>query len=320
MHKEITIFNETILPGESKTINMQIGKLHTMTDLLIPIIVERSKKEGPVVLFSAGLHGDEINGTEIVRELIVQKINKPKCGTIICIPVINIFGFVNQTREFPDGRDLNRIFPGSKEGSLASRFAYYILKEIIPHVDYAIDFHAGGAKRFNAPQIRIVPNNPELKNLSDVFGAPFTLYSNNISGSFRSSCDEMGTKMLLFEGGKSIDINLDVIAEATEGTKRFLSHLKMLAKKHPVSQPHKTIYIEKSDWIRAPFSGMFHGLQTISSFVKKGELIATISDPFGKVSHKVKAPHEGFLINVNDAPIVYQGDAIFHISSQLENE
>ena len=320
MHKEITIFNETILPGKSKTINMQIGKLHTMTDLHIPIIVERSKKEGPVVLFTAGLHGDEINGTEIVRELIVKKINKPKRGTIICIPVINIFGFVNQTREFPDGRDLNRIFPGSKTGSLASQFAYYILKEIIPHIDYAIDFHAGGAQRFNAPQIRIVPNNAELKTLSDVFGAPFTLYSNNISGSFRSSCDKMNVKMLLFEGGKSVDINNGVTKEAVEGTKRFLTHFDMLKNKHEISKPHQTIYIETSDWIRANFSGMFHGLKQIGSYVTKGELLATISDPFGKVSHKLKAPHAGYLINVNDAPIVYQGDAVFHISTKLEND
>jgi predicted deacylase len=320
MHKEITIFNETILPGKSKTINMQIGKLHTMTDLHIPIIVERSKKEGPVVLFTAGLHGDEINGTEIVRELIVKKINKPKRGTIICIPVINIFGFVNQTREFPDGRDLNRIFPGSKTGSLASQFAYYILKEIIPHIDYAIDFHAGGAQRFNAPQIRIVPNNTELKTLSDVFGAPFTLYSNNISGSFRSSCDKMNVKMLLFEGGKSVDINNGVTKEAVEGTKRFLTHFDMLKNKHEISKPHQTIYIETSDWIRANFSGMFHGLKQIGSFVTKGELLAKISDPFGKVSHKLKAPHAGYLINVNDAPIVYQGDAVFHISTKLEND
>lgn len=320
MHKEITIFNETILPGKSKTINMQIGKLHTMTDLHIPIIVERSKKEGPVVLFTAGLHGDEINGTEIVRELIVKKINKPKRGTIICIPVINIFGFVNQTREFPDGRDLNRIFPGSKTGSLASQFAYYILKEIIPHIDYAIDFHAGGAQRFNAPQIRIVPNNAELKTLSDVFGAPFTLYSNNISGSFRSSCDKMNVKMLLFEGGKSVDINNGVTKEAVEGTKRFLTHFDMLKNKHEISKPHQTIYIETSDWIRANFSGMFHGLKQIGSYVTKGELLAKISDPFGKVSHKLKAPHDGYLINVNDAPIVYQGDAVFHISTKLEND
>jgi hypothetical protein len=320
MHKEITIFNETILPGKSKTINMQIGKLHTMTDLHIPIIVERSKKEGPVVLLTAGLHGDEINGTEIVRELIVKKINKPKRGTIICIPVINIFGFVNQTREFPDGRDLNRIFPGSKTGSLASQFAYYILKEIIPHIDYAIDFHAGGAQRFNAPQIRIVPNNAELKTLSDVFGAPFTLYSNNISGSFRSSCDKMNVKMLLFEGGKSVDINNGVTKEAVEGTKRFLTHFDMLKNKHEISKPHQTIYIETSDWIRANFSGMFHGLKQIGSYVTKGELLAKISDPFGKVSHKLKAPHAGYLINVNDAPIVYQGDAVFHISTKLEND
>jgi uncharacterized protein len=320
MQKEITIFNETILPGKSKTINMQIGKLHTMTDLHIPIIVERSKKEGPVVLLTAGLHGDEINGTEIVRELIVKKINKPKRGTIICIPVINIFGFVNQTREFPDGRDLNRIFPGSKSGSLASQFAYYILKEIIPNIDYAIDFHAGGAQRFNAPQIRIVPNNEELKTLSDVFGAPFTLYSNNISGSFRSSCDKMNVKMLLFEGGKSVDINNAVTKEAVEGTKRVLMHFGMLKNKHEISKPHQTIYIEKSDWIRANFSGMFHGLKQIGSFVTKGELLATISDPFGKVSHKLKAPHAGYLINVNDSPIVYQGDAVFHISKTLEDE
>ena len=320
MLKEITTFKETILPGESKTINMQIGKLHTMTDLHIPIIVERSKKEGPVVLLTAGLHGDEINGTEIVRELIVKKINKPKRGTIICIPVINIFGFVNQTREFPDGRDLNRIFPGSKTGSLASQFAYYILKEIIPHIDYAIDFHAGGAQRFNAPQIRIVPNNAELKTLSDVFGAPFTLYSNNISGSFRSSCDKMNVKMLLFEGGKSVDINNGVTKEAVEGTKRFLTHFDMLKNKHEISKPHQTIYIETSDWIRANFSGMFHGLKQIGSYVTKGELLAKISDPFGKVSHKLKAPHAGYLINVNDAPIVYQGDAVFHISTKLEND
>ena len=287
----------------------------------IPIIVERSKLDGPTVLFTACLHGDEINGTEIVRQLIVQKINKPKRGTIICIPIINIFGFINKTREFPDGRDLNRVFPGSKTGSLASRFAYYILKDIMPHIDYAIDFHAGGASRFNAPQIRIVPENKELKKLSAVFSAPFTLYSKNISGTFRNSCDKLDVKMLLFEGGKSLDINDAITKEAIEGTKRFLTHLDMLnPRKKAISNENKTIYIEKSNWVRAKHSGLFHGLTAIGSFVKKGDLLATISDPYGKVEHKVKAPHAGFIINVNDAPIIFQGDAIFHISTQLENE
>ena len=319
--KPLVILKETILAGESKTINMEIAKLHTMNKLKIPIIVERSKIDGPTVLFTACLHGDEINGTEIVRQLIIQKINKPKRGTIICIPIINIFGFVNQTREFPDGRDLNRVFPGSKTGSLASRFAYYILKDIIPHVDYAIDFHAGGASRFNAPQIRIVPENPELKELSDVFNAPFTLYSKNISGSFRNSCDKLGIKMLLFEGGKSLDINEEVTNDAIEGTKRFLDHLDMLnPRKKANIKSKKPIYIEKSNWVRAKYSGMFHGMVKIGSFIKKGELIATISDPYGKVEHKMKAPHDGYVINVNDAPIVYQGDAIFHVSTHLESE
>jgi predicted deacylase len=317
--KPLTILKETILAGESKTINMEIAKLHTMNKLKIPIIVERSKLDGPTVLFTACLHGDEINGTEIVRQLIIQKINKPKRGTIICIPIINIFGFINKTREFPDGRDLNRVFPGSKTGSLASRFAFYILKEIMPHVDYAIDFHAGGASRFNAPQIRIVPENSELKELSDVFNAPFTLYSKNISGTFRNSCDKLDVKMLLFEGGKSLDLNDNVTQEALEGTKRFLDHLGMLNPRKKVTIPnHKTIYIEKSSWVRAKYSGMFHGTAIIGSFVKKGDLLATISDPYGKVEHKVKAPHEGYIINVNDAPIIYQGDAIFHISTHLE--
>ena len=319
--KPLVILKETIVAGESKTINMEIAKLHTMTKLKIPIIVERSKLDGPTVLFTACLHGDEINGTEIVRQLIVQKINKPKRGTIICIPIINIFGFINKTREFPDGRDLNRVFPGSKTGSLASRFAYYILKDIMPHIDYAIDFHAGGASRFNAPQIRIVPENKELKKLSEVFSAPFTLYSKNISGTFRNSCDKLDVKMLLFEGRKSLDINDAITKEAIEGTKRFLTHLEMLnPRKKAISNENKTIYIEKSNWVRAKHSGLFHGLTAIGSFVKKGDLLATISDPYGKVEHKVKAPHAGFIINVNDAPIIFQGDAIFHISTQLENE
>ena len=319
--KEIKLLGETILPGESKTIEVEIAKLHTMTKLKIPVIIERSKIAGPTVLFSACLHGDEINGTEIVRQIIRKKINKPKRGTIICIPIINIFGFLNQTREFPDKRDLNRVFPGSKNGSLASRFAHFLVSEIIPNVDYAVDFHAGGASRFNAPQIRIVPNNSELKELASVFNSPFTLYSKNIQGSFRNACTKLGVKMLLFEGGKSLDLNNMITQDGINGSKRFLQHLNML---NPINdvvfKESETIFIEKSSWIRANFSGMFHGLVAIGSYVKKGEVLAMISDPFGKVEHKLKAPNDGYIINVNDASIVYQGDAVFHISTHLESK
>lgn len=314
----ITILGETILSGESKTINMEIAKLHTTTKLKIPIIIERSKIEGPIVLFSAGIHGDEINGVEIVRQIITQKINKPKIGTIICIPIINMFGFVNKSRDFPDGRDLNRVFPGSKKGSLASRFAYHILKEIMPVVDYCVDFHAGGASRFNAPQIRIVSNNEELKKLADVFDAPFTLYSKNIAGSFRNSSEKLNVKMLLFEGGKSLDINNNIAIEGLNGAKRLLNYLGMLNPNLKIiQQKSPTIYIEKSSWVRAKYSGLFHDHTTIGSFMKKGAILGTITDPFGKFEQKVKAPNDGYIINANHSPIVYQGDAVYHISNTL---
>jgi hypothetical protein len=316
----IVIFGESILPGESKTINVEIARLHTTTKLTIPIVIKRSKFKGPVVLFSAGIHGDEINGVEIVRQLISKKINIPKKGTIICIPIINIYGFVNKSRDFPDGRDLNRVFPGSKTGSLASRFAFHILNNIMPSVEYAVDFHAGGASRFNAPQIRINHNNAELKNLADVFNAPFTLYSKNVSGSFRSSSEKSNIKMLLFEGGKSLDINPAVADEGVNGAKRLLAYLDMLDPKHEVEQPKSdTIYIEKSSWIRAKCSGLFQDHNSIGCFVKKGTTLGIITDPYGKFERKVKAPNNGYIINANHSPIVYEGDAIYHISNSLEN-
>lgn len=250
-----------------------------------------------------------------------QALNKTVGPSILERSIINIFGFINQTREFPDKRDLNRVFPGSKNGSLASRFAHFLVTEIIPNVDYAIDFHAGGASRFNAPQIRIVPNNPELKELAAVFNSPFTLYSKNIQGSFRNACTKLGVKMLLFEGGKSLDLNDMITEDGVQGSKRFLKHLNMLnLDVEAFKKEQETIFIEKSNWVRSNFSGMFHGLINIGSYVKKGEVLAMISDPFGKVEHKLKAPNDGYVINVNDAPIVYQGDAVFHISTKLENQ
>ncbi len=314
--KPITILGETILAGQSKTIDMEIARLHSTSRLKIPIIIERSKINGPVVLFSAGIHGDEINGVEIVRQILINKINKPKIGTIICIPIINMFGFVNKSREFPDGRDLNRVFPGSKKGSLASRFAFHILTEIMPVVDYAIDFHAGGASRFNAPQIRITPQNEQLKELADIFDAPFTLYSKNILGSFRNASEKVNVKMLLFEGGKSLDINKDIATLGVEGSKRFLNHFGMLSDNHIATQARsKTIYINKSGWLRAKCSGLFHDNNLVGTYVEKGCVLGTITDPFGKFIQKVKAPAAGYIINANHSPIVYEGDAVYHISN-----
>ena len=320
-HKRIiSILGHDIPLGTSKEINFNIAKLHTATIIEVPVIIERSKKPGPTILFTAGIHGDEINGVDIVRQIIAKKINKPKQGTIICMPIINVFGFLNSSRNFPDGRDLNRVFPGSANGSLASRVAHRLMAEIIPDVDLIVDFHTGGASRFNAAQIRIVKNNSELDELASIFGAPFTLYSNNIGKSFRNACQHLGKPILLFEGGKSFFVDDTISKIGIEGVKRILNHFDMLNSKKKASPPKApTVFVEDSKWIRAKHSGMFKSKISINAKVKVNDLLGQITDPYGKIHYEVKASTDGYIINLNEASLVYQGDALFHITTKLKS-
>lgn len=314
----LEILGEKIALGESKEVSFNVAKLHTQNTIDVPVIIERSKTPGPTVLITAGIHGDEVNGVEIVRQIIAKGINKPKKGTIICIPVINVFGFIHMDREFPDGRDLNRVFPGGKTGSLASRVAHKLISEIVPHADLILDYHSGGADRFNAAQIRIIKNDPHLKKLATTFGPPFVLFSKNMSKSFRNTCCKLGKSILLFEGGKSFYIDSAITNSGVNGAKRILNHLGMLSKKFKVSKPKKKgVFIEESTWIRAKYSGMFRASVKINQWVKKGEVIGHITDPYGKSHHFIKARNDGYIFNVNHSPIIYQGDALFHISTKL---
>lgn len=316
---DLIILGERIALGQSKTINFSFAKLYTSTKVEIPVIIERSKVPGPTVLITGGIHGDEINGVEIVRQIIAKRINKPKSGTTICIPILNIFGFLNAHRTFPDGRDLNRVFPGTKTGSLASRVAYYFTQEILPFADYCLDFHTGGAQRFNAAQIRIEPNNKELLELATIFNAPFTVYATNISKSYRNTCKKLGVPILLFEGGKSLNSNKHIVKEGVDGVMRMLDHLDMLAAEIIVPvRVAKSVIINNSKWIRAQKSGLLHVKIPCDKLVEKGEFLATITDPYGTMRFKVLAPNKGYIINVNEAPIVNQGDAIFHISRESD--
>ncbi|GAA4889954.1 succinylglutamate desuccinylase/aspartoacylase family protein [Flaviramulus aquimarinus] len=315
----LTILGEQIYPGESKEVNFDVANLHTSTPVNVPVIIERSKKPGPTVLFTAGIHGDEVNGVEIVRQLIAKGINKPKCGTIICMPVINVFGFINLKREFPDGRDLNRVFPGTPSGSLAGRVAHKLIKEVVPHVDLIIDFHTGGSGRFNAPQLRYLKENRKLNTLAKAFGAPFVLYSKNLSKSFRTTCYKLGKPLLLFEGGKSFHIDDMVTNSGVNGSKRILKHLGMLKTSFKSSKPKKDcVFINESRWLRAKYSGMFKASIAIGSHVEKDDVLGNITDPYGKFNFFVRASNTGYIINVNESPIVYQGDALFHISTKLK--
>jgi predicted deacylase len=306
------ILGKEIPEGKRTVLDLEVAKLHTRTTVKVPVIIERSKKPGPVVLLLAGIHGDETNGVGIIREIISQKINIPTTGTIICIPVFNIFGYLIQTREFPDGRDLNRMFPGSANGSLASQFAYQFTKEIAPHVDYVIDFHTGGGKRDNIAQIRCNKEDEKALELAKVFNPPMIVFSENITKSLRETLHKMGKTILLFEGGKSIELNPTIINEGVNGTKNVLIRLGLIDGELTVKET--PIFVHKAKWLRASHSGMFKVTTTNGSFVKKKEVLGIIQDPFGDFKKKIYAPFDGHIFCINKTPIVNKGEALFHIS------
>ena len=225
---------------------------------------------------------------------------------------------MQKVREFPDGRDLNRAFPGSKSGSLAARVAYQLMNDIVPNVDYCLDFHTGGSSRFNAPHVRVEKGNNTLTKLAETFNAPFILHSKNLKKSFRNACRKKGIPLLLFEGGKSNSIDTVVSNTGVNGSKRVLHHLGMLKSQFKVSSPKKSsVTINRSKWIRANASGMFKSTITVGNFVDQGDVIGQITDPYGKIFKRVKASNNGYVVNVNEAPLVYQGDALFHISTEV---
>ncbi len=314
-NKSLTILGREIKPGQSIGLEMEVAKLHTRNSLRIPVIVERSKVDGPTLLCMGGVHGDEMNGVAIVRDIIRKKYNKPLKGTIICIPVFNVFGYLNQQREFPDGRDLNRMFPGSKDGSLASQFAYAFTKEIAPKVDYVLDFHTGGAERFNYPNARCDSADKQLMELANAFGAPFILNSSYIHKSVRELFHKMGTPILLFEGGKSQELDQSVVECGVNGAYNVMKHLGMHEGNPIIEEP--PVIINKSKWLRAQHSGIFESRIENGTWVKKKSIMARISDPYGDFEKRVIAPFDCYVFGLNTTSIVNKGDAIFHVSTEL---
>lgn len=315
------ILGHHIEPGTSIQLNMAVARLHTRTRIEVPVIIERAKEPGPCLLLMAGIHGNEVNGIEIVRKIISKGYHIPQKGTIICIPVLNIFGFLNQQREFPDGRDLNRMFPGSANGSLASRFAHIFMTEILPNINYCIDFHTGGEQRFNFSQIRIAGDDDETYQLAKVFGAKFIVKAKQREKTFRDIASKNGKKVLLFEGGKSLYLDKNVTNAGIQGAINIIHHLGLndfsqLPRFYPANE--ELIDVESSIWIRAKYSGMFRSNIRIGSYVKRGEVLGTITDPFGDFEKEVKAPNSGYIFCRDHSPIVNQGTALLHLTTNVK--
>lgn len=310
--KNIRINDQLIKAGEKKVINLQIARLVAGTEIDLPIHVYRSVKPGPVVLLSGGLHGDEVNGIEIIRRMIDAKLfDKLKCGSVIAIPVMNIYGFLNFSRELPDGKDINRSFPGNNKGSLAARVAFNLTKTVLQEIDFGVDFHTGGANRTNFPQIRYAPDDPFAKELATAFNAPVSLASKMIDKSIRKEAFKMGKSMIVYEGGESMRFDEKAIQEGVLGARKVLKHFDMINSNHTAQV---SLDYSESTWVRARNSGLIRLEKESGQFVHEGEILGTITDPFGNFKSKMKSKVSGFIIGHNNSPLVNQGDALFHIA------
>lgn len=314
----LKLLSHTINPGTSIQLNLEVVKLHTRTNVTVPIIIEHAKQKGPCILLMAGVHGDEVNGVEIIRRIITKKLNKPIRGTVICIPVFNVLGFLNLSREFPDGRDLNRMFPGSPKGSMASRFASKFMQEFTPLINYVIDFHTGSSERFNHPQIRCNVDEEETFNLAKIFNAPFVINSPEREKSIREALCSKGKKVLLFEGGKSKSFDKRAIQAGVNGAVNVMNYLGITNITYEQETDTKQVFIEQSKWVRSPYSGMFSTVAKNGMLVKKGEILGYVTDPYGDFEKKVKSPETGYVFCINTSPIVNKGDALFHVGTEYE--
>lgn len=313
--RDLIINKQRIGPGEEVRIDIRIARLPSNTWIDLPVFVFRSKVEGASLLLTAGIHGDEINGIEIVRRLITRKMLIPERGTVIAIPLVNVYGFINNSRNLPDGKDLNRCFPGGNTGSLAKQIAHIIMSEIVPHVDYGIDFHTGGAKISNYPQIRALLNNEENMELAKSFGAPYLINSNLIDKSFRKAAAHLGKQILVYEGGESLRLDPYAIQEGMDGVIRVLNFLEI---KQSFLREQKSTILRERSWTRAKMSGIFNAKVNGGEKVYKNQLIAVITDPYGSLRIPVKSPINGFVIGINNMPVVNAGDALFHIGKEIK--
>lgn len=311
MSEFISINNQDIGLGEHKEVLLNIARLPTYTPIELSVNIFRGDEDGPVLLLTGGLHGDEINGVEIIRRMIHKELIVPKKGTVIAIPLVNIYGFIQKQRDLPDGKDINRSFPGSKHGSLARLVSHTLMEKIFPHIDYGIDFHTGGDARANFPQIRCQLSKQNNRTLAEAFAAPIIVNSTLIDKSFRKAAQTKGKEILVYETGEAHRFDQKGIQEGIDGTLRLMQHLDM---RSDAPGPHNTDVYQKSTWVRARFAGLFQQKIPLGEHVKKRQVLGHISDPFGQEWFKVVSPQTGRIIGLNHAPVVHKGDAILHIA------
>lgn len=303
-----------VKPGETASFEIPISRVSSGHLVTMPVRIVHGRKPGPVLFVSAAIHGDEINGVEIIRQLLKKLSPRSLSGTLICVPIVNVFGFVGNSRYLPDRRDLNRSFPGTPNGSLASQLAHIFRTEIIDHADFGIDLHTAAIHRMNLPQIRISPGCEHAETLALAFGAPAIITSPLRDKSLRQVALDDGVEMLLFEAGEGLRFDEFSARTGLNGILRVMAAMGMLASKRlrlPAPVPARAT---RSLWIRASRGGICRLLAKSGDIVEAGQAVAMIADPAGEDEEVIRAPIDGIVIGHACLPVVNRGDALMHIA------
>lgn len=307
-----------VMPGSRAVIDLPISVLSDHTPMALNVQVIHGRNDGPTVFVSAAVHGDEIIGVEIIRRLIRTPQMKALAGTLICVPVVNTFGFITQSRYLPDRRDLNRSFPGGQGGSLAARLAALFMTEIVDRCDAGIDLHSAAVHRINLPQIRVDTSVPQALELAKVFAAPIIVHSALRDGSLREAAHAHGKPVIVYESGEALRFDETALRLGVKGILRVLGQLGMIRADKRLTATLKSEIGERSSWVRASMGGVLRMHKNIGHHVAAGDVIGTLADPLGEKEREVTAPVAGLIIGRTVLPVVNEGDAVFHIAEILK--
>ncbi len=303
-----------VKPGTQAVIDIPIADLSTRAPMSMPVKVLRGRYEGPRLFVGAALHGDEINGVEIIRRLLRLMAFKSLRGTLILIPIVNVLGFMAQSRYLPDRRDLNRVFPGSPSGSLAGRLAHTFITEIVQKSTHGIDLHTGAIHRENFPQIRANFDDPDAEKMSLSFGVPVVINTGFRDGSLRQAASKLSVPVIVYEAGEALRFNESCVRAGVKGVVHVMRELEMLPKSKRKNTRREPLTIGSSIWARAPRSGLLRTTTALGSAVRKDEILGFISDPFGENDVELRSAADGVVIGRTNLPLVHEGDALFHVA------
>ena len=311
--KAFEIGGKHIAAGTSETVELEVSLLANNTRMNLPVHVLHGAQPGPCMFISGVVHGDEIQGVEIVRRILAALDAGKLSGTLLAVPIVNGFGFLNHSRYMPDRRDLNREFPGSERGSLARLLADLFFSDVVKRARYGIDFHTAALHRSNLPQIRIAPDK-DLMAMAEAFAPPVILTSKLRDGSLRKCAQEQDIKVMLYEGGEALRFEEVAIDVAVKGTLRVMKSIGMIEDAPAISAHVSPVHSTSSTWLRAPDGGILHSVRRSGDKVGRGEPVGVISDPLGRVQVPVYAEDDGIIIGRTNLPIVNRGDALFHVA------